>query len=83
VLARLGRFVASVPATIVVGAVKLYQRLLSPLVNAMGPLCRFRPSCSQYMIDAVRKYGCVRGTAKGVARICRCHPWHPGGDDPA
>jgi putative component of membrane protein insertase Oxa1/YidC/SpoIIIJ protein YidD len=34
------------------------------------------------MIEAVRKYGCLRGTAKGVARICRCHPWHPGGWDP-
>ncbi len=48
----------------------------------LGGHCRFEPSCSQYFIEAVRKYGPWRGACKGVARIGRCHPWHPGGYDP-
>ena len=60
-------------------AIRLYQRTLSPL---LGNVCRFEPSCSRYMIGALRKYGFVRGVGKGVARVLRCHPWHPGGYDP-
>ena len=59
--------------------IRAYQRLISPL---LGPQCRFRPSCSQYTIEAIQKYGVVRGLWKGIWRIARCHPWHPGGDDP-
>jgi len=69
----------SLPATAVIAAVRGYQLLVSPWI---GPCCRFQPSCSRYMIAAVEKYGCLRGVAKGVARIARCHPWHPGGWDP-
>ena len=58
--------------------VRCYQRLLSPL---LGRICRFHPSCSEYYILAVRKYGLMRGSWKGVCRICRCHPFHPGGVD--
>ena len=68
------------PQWTVVLLVRIYQWTLSPLV---GRNCRFHPTCSNYMIDAVRKYGALRGTAKGIWRICRCHPWHPGGYDPA
>lgn len=49
----------------------------------LGGHCRFDPSCSQYMIDAIRKHGPVRGTAKGLHRIGRCHPWGGSGYDPA
>ena len=63
----------------VVALVKCYRVLLRPL---LPPVCRFEPSCSEYMILAVRKYGPIRGAAKGVRRICRCHPWNPGGYDP-
>ena len=56
-----------------------YKRLVSPLI---GRHCRFEPTCSSYFLQAVRKYGAVRGSLRGVARICRCHPWHPGGYDP-
>ncbi|HEY6563749.1 MAG TPA: membrane protein insertion efficiency factor YidD [Pirellulaceae bacterium] len=56
-----------------------YQRWISPF---LGPRCRFAPSCSQYFIEAVEKYGAVRGLFKGLKRIGRCHPWHPGGWDP-
>lgn len=67
------------PALLAIGAVKLYQFLISPW---LGPRCRFYPSCSQYFILSVQKFGLIRGLCKGSARICRCHPWNPGGYDP-
>ena len=73
------QFVLSVPALITIGLVRLYQYTLSPLI---GRQCRFHPTCSSYMIAAVEKYGAVRGGWRGLRRIARCHPWHPGGDDP-
>lgn len=69
----------SIPATILILLVKAYQLLLSPL---LGRQCRYQPTCSHYFIGAVRKYGAIKGSAKGVLRICRCHPWHEGGYDP-
>ncbi len=77
--ARLLRGILFLPSAFLIGGVRLYQIFLSPLV---GRQCRFHPTCSAYFIEAVRKYGAVRGSAKGVARICRCHPFHPGGYDP-
>ena len=68
-----------VVAGLIVGSVRVYQWTLSPL---LGPACRFEPTCSQYMILAVRKYGPVRGFARGVGRVARCHPWSEGGPDP-
>lgn len=68
------------PAWILVGIVRLYQRLISPL---LPPVCRFVPSCSQYFIDAVAAYGVARGTLKGIWRILRCNPFSRGGFDPA
>ena len=59
--------------------VRLYQLTLSPFI---GRSCRFTPTCSAYYIQAVQKYGALRGSLKGIRRICRCHPWHPGGYDP-
>ena len=59
--------------------VRAYRLLLSPWV---GHGCRFQPTCSTYFRDAVEKHGAVRGSLKGLARICRCHPWNPGGYDP-
>jgi putative membrane protein insertion efficiency factor len=59
--------------------VRGYQRLLRPVLPAV---CRFQPSCSEYMIQSVNKYGPVRGAWRGVRRICRCRPWHHGGYDP-
>ncbi|MGQ9504208.1 MAG: membrane protein insertion efficiency factor YidD [Thermogutta sp.] len=59
--------------------VVIYQWTISPL---FGRCCRFEPTCSHYFIQAVRKYGVVVGSVKGVGRILRCHPWHPGGYDP-
>jgi putative membrane protein insertion efficiency factor len=62
-----------------VAGVRLYQIFLSPFI---GRQCRFTPTCSAYTIGALEKYGAVRGTWKGLCRILRCHPWHPGGYDP-
>jgi hypothetical protein len=67
------------PAQALILLVRIYQRTLSPLI---GRQCRFQPTCSNYMIGAVQKYGALRGTLKGLYRIGRCHPWHPGGNDP-
>jgi len=62
-----------------VGVIRVYQWTIAPL---LGPTCRFEPSCSRYMIGALAKYGLIRGLWKGVGRVLRCHPWHPGGYDP-
>lgn len=75
----LGRALWHLPRWTLIGAVRLYQWTLSPL---LGPHCRFEPSCSAYFIQAVRKYGALRGTLRGLRRIGRCHPFHPGGYDP-
>ncbi|MBR5152634.1 MAG: membrane protein insertion efficiency factor YidD [Clostridia bacterium] len=55
-----------------------YQKRISPLKK---PCCRFYPTCSEYAILAIRKYGAFRGTGKAVWRILRCNPLHPGGID--
>ena len=67
------------PSWLLIAGVRLYQIFLSPV---LGRQCRFQPTCSHYFILAVRKYGAVRGSCRGVLRICRCHPFHPGGYDP-
>ena len=59
--------------------VRFYQLVLGPM---LPKVCRFHPSCSDYFIQAVEKYGAVRGSVKGIWRICRCHPWNRGGYDP-
>ena len=69
----------SLPSAIAILLVRCYQVVLSPL---LGRTCRFHPSCSQYYILAVRKYGLWAGSWRGFCRIARCHPWHPGGYDP-
>ena len=67
------------PSWLLIAAVRLYQIFLSPV---LGRQCRFTPTCSRYFILAVQKYGAVRGAWRGVLRICRCQPFHPGGYDP-
>ncbi|WP_422924645.1 membrane protein insertion efficiency factor YidD [Singulisphaera sp. PoT] len=63
-------------------AIRVYQKTLGPLLSASGPVCRFEPSCSRYTIEALKKYGLIRGATKGLLRFLSCHPWHPGGYDP-
>ena len=59
--------------------IKAYQYFLSPW---LGNRCRFYPSCSQYAMEAVERYGVLKGTWLATKRIFRCHPYHPGGYDP-
>jgi putative membrane protein insertion efficiency factor len=57
------------------------SRLLVALIQAYR-YTRFFPSCSEYAVEALRRYGAVRGTWLAARRVARCHPWHPGGFDP-
>ncbi|KXZ40759.1 hypothetical protein SAMN05661008_01425 [Alkalithermobacter thermoalcaliphilus JW-YL-7 = DSM 7308] len=59
--------------------VRFYQRCISPL---KGRTCRFYPTCSEYSIQAVKKYGFLKGLFLTLRRILKCHPFHPGGYDP-
>jgi putative membrane protein insertion efficiency factor len=59
--------------------IRLYQLTLSPL---LGPRCRFHPSCSHYLQEAIGTHGVLRGLWLGLCRFGRCHPFHPGGYDP-
>ena len=56
-----------------------YQYAISPL---FGPSCRFYPTCSNYAMEAVREHGAAKGSLLAAKRLCKCHPWHPGGLDP-
>jgi putative membrane protein insertion efficiency factor len=64
---------------LIVAALRLYKRWISP---ALPSACRYYPTCSEYMLEAVQKHGMLRGTARGLKRLCRCHPFHAGGYDP-
>jgi uncharacterized protein len=64
---------------ILLGLIRGYRLFLSPL---WPPTCRFTPTCSQYALDAINRHGVLKGSGLSVTRICRCHPWHPGGYDP-
>ncbi|UWG99337.1 membrane protein insertion efficiency factor YidD [Dehalobacter sp. DCM] len=66
-------------ATVLISLIVFYQRYISPL---KGPSCRFYPSCSEYAIQSVKKYGILKGMGKSIIRISKCHPFHPGGYDP-
>jgi uncharacterized protein len=67
------------PRLAVMALIRAYQVTLSHLVFTQ---CRFTPSCSNYALQAVARYGALRGSWLGVKRILRCHPLHPGGYDP-
>ncbi|HEY8053288.1 MAG TPA: membrane protein insertion efficiency factor YidD [Steroidobacteraceae bacterium] len=59
--------------------IRIYQWTVSPL---LGPRCRFYPSCSHYALEAVLRFGVIKGSWLAMKRLGRCHPWHPGGFDP-
>ena len=64
---------------IVIALIRGYQRFISPLLASN---CRFHPTCSQYTLEAVERYGAAKGLWLGAKRIGRCHPFNPGGYDP-
>lgn len=78
-LGSIVRWPSRLAVAIVIGAIRMYQLTLSPL---LGPACRFEPSCSRYMVESLRKYGLFKGLVKGFYRVSRCHPFSRGGYDP-
>jgi uncharacterized protein len=64
---------------VLIALIRGYQSIISPM---LPPSCRFTPTCSAYTLEAIRKYGALRGSYMGIRRLLRCHPFHPGGYDP-
>ncbi len=69
----------SFPKRALLGAIRFYRRHISPM---FPPCCRFTPTCSAYALEAVEKYGALKGGFLALKRILKCHPFHPGGYDP-
>ena len=67
------------PGLLLMGLIRFYPRAISPY---FPPCCRYTPTCSQYALEAVRKYGALKGGYLALRRILRCNPFHPGGYDP-
>jgi putative membrane protein insertion efficiency factor len=65
--------------TVLLALLRAYQLGISPF---LGQNCRFYPSCSQYAAEAIREHGALKGGLLATGRLCKCHPWHPGGVDP-
>jgi uncharacterized protein len=64
---------------LLIGLIRVYQYAISPF---LGRNCRHYPSCSAYAVEAVEKYGAIKGGWLSAKRVSHCHPWHPGGYDP-
>ena len=71
--------IRSIPKRIMLGMIRFYRRFISPM---FPPCCRFTPTCSAYALEAIEKYGALKGGYLAVRRILRCNPFHPGGYDP-
>lgn len=78
-IARLIDALRRLLARAILFAVRFYQSAISPL---HGPCCRFTPTCSEYCVQAIQKYGIVKGLLKTAWRVLRCAPWSKGGYDP-
>jgi len=76
--ATLARGVIRLPQYVLMGLIKVYQLVISPLI---GPTCKYYPSCSSYGLQAVRTHGAVVGSVMAAWRVLRCNPWSNGGVD--
>ena len=76
---EIGDFLKKAPVKAAIGLVRGYRIFISPI---KPPTCRFYPSCSQYALESLEKYGIIVGIYMSVKRIVKCHPYHPGGYDP-
>ena len=77
---RSGGFLKTLPRVCrLIGIVRFYQVGISPLTP---PSCRYTPTCSQYALEALRRYGAFKGGWLAFKRVCRCHPWGGSGYDP-
>jgi len=77
----------NIPKEVLKSVIRVYQKTISPDHGPLKSLhpygfCRFYPSCSQYSLEAIEKYGVIRGGAVSIWRIVRCNPWNNGGNDP-
>ena len=72
-------FLKKILSRFLIGLVYIYQYVISPVI---GPRCRFHPTCSSYMIEAIQVHGPIKGTWMGIKRLSRCHPYNDGGYDP-
>ena len=77
-LERGSHWIATLPLRVLIGAIRLYQLVLSPLT---GPTCKYYPTCSSYAITALRTHGALKGLGLALWRILRCNPWSLGGVD--
>ncbi len=62
--------------------IKLYKKFISPIFQSNGTHCKYYPTCSEYTKQAIEKYGCIKGSLKGIIRIIKCNPFSKGGYDP-
>lgn len=65
--------------SVLLGMIRFYRKYISP---ATPPSCRFQPTCSQYGLESIEKFGALKGGFLAVKRVLKCHPFHPGGFDP-
>lgn len=72
-------FVRALPSKAALGLIMFYRSAISPLFPAC---CRYIPTCSEYGMIAIQRFGFIKGGWLTIKRICRCHPFHPGGYDP-
>ena len=78
-LKRAGRWIAGLPKRVFLALIQFYRKAISP---HFPPSCRFSPTCSQYALQAIRKYGALKGGFMALKRVLKCNPFHPGGYDP-
>ncbi len=69
----------ALPVRLLIGLIAIYRYAISPV---LGPHCRYYPSCSEYAQQALGRHGIYLGAGLSLKRLCRCHPWKPGGYDP-